>query len=108
MSRRVRVPRSVEEKWEIVEEGLWSGNIAETCRRYEIAPNLYYPWKDEAQQGAMAALGGRAPPRRKTSRSGASGRPSWFPGCGGYRNSIPTHRQKSWWRWRQGRLFPDG
>lgn len=60
MSRRVRVQLSVEEKWEIVEEGLRSGNIAETCRRYEIAPNLYYPWKDEAQQGAMAALGGKS------------------------------------------------
>ena len=41
MTRRVRVQRSVEEKWEIVEEGLWSGNIAETCRRYEIAPQYY-------------------------------------------------------------------
>ncbi len=60
MSRRVRVQRSVEEKWEIVEEGLRSGNIAETCRRYGIAPNLYYRWKDEAQQGAMAALGGKS------------------------------------------------
>ena len=58
MSRRVRVPRSVEEKWEIVEEGLRSGNIAETCRRYGIAPNLFYRRKDEAQQGVMAALGG--------------------------------------------------
>jgi len=60
MSRRVRVQRSVEEKWEIVEEGLRNGNIAETCRRYGIAPNLYYRWKDEAQQGAMAALGGKS------------------------------------------------
>ncbi len=60
MSRRVRVQRSVEEKWEIVEEGLRSGKIAETCRRYGIAPHLYYRWKDEAQQGAMAALGGKS------------------------------------------------
>ena len=58
MSQRVRVQRSVEEKWEILEEGLRSGNIAETCRRYGIASILYYRWKDEAQQRAMGALGG--------------------------------------------------
>ncbi|MEK7281185.1 MAG: transposase [Chloroflexota bacterium] len=60
MSRKPRVQRSPEEKWEIVLEGMRSGNIAETCRRYGIAPNLYYRWKDEAQQGAMAALGGKS------------------------------------------------
>ncbi len=60
MTRKARVQRSVEEKWEIVWEGLRSGNIAETCRRYGIAPNLYYRWKDEAQQGAMAGLGGKS------------------------------------------------
>lgn len=60
MSRKPRVQRTPEEKWEIVLEGLRSGNIAETCRRYGIAPNLYYRWKDEAQQGAMAALGGKS------------------------------------------------
>jgi transposase-like protein len=41
-------------------EGLKSGNIAETCRRYEIAPTLYYRWKDEVEQAAVAALGGRS------------------------------------------------
>jgi transposase-like protein len=41
-------------------EGLKSSNIAETCRKYEIAPNLYYRWKDEVEQGAKAALGGRS------------------------------------------------
>jgi len=60
MSRKPRVQRTPEEKWEVVLEGLQSGNIAETCRRYGIAPNLYYRWKDEAQQGAMAALGGKS------------------------------------------------
>ena len=24
-----------------------SGNVAENCRKYEIAPTLYYRWKDE-------------------------------------------------------------
>src|SRR3972149_4401415 len=60
MSRKPRVQRTPEEKWEVVLEGLRSGNIAETCRRYGIAPNLYYRWKDEAQQGATAALGGKS------------------------------------------------
>jgi transposase-like protein len=60
MGRRARVDRTPEQKLEIVLEGLKGGNIAETCRRYEIAPNLYYRWKDEAPQGATAALGGRS------------------------------------------------
>jgi len=41
---------------------LKSGNVAETCRKYEIAPNLYYRWKDEVEAGAKAALGGEAQP----------------------------------------------
>jgi hypothetical protein len=45
---------------ESAHEGLQSGNIAETCRKYEIAPNLYYRWKDEVEAGAKAALGGRS------------------------------------------------
>ncbi len=60
MSRRARVDRTPEQKLEIVLEGLKSGNIAETCRRYEIGPNLYYRWKDEALKGASPALGGRS------------------------------------------------
>ncbi len=60
MTRKARVQRTPEEKWEIVLEGLRSGIVAETCRRYGIAPNLYYRWKDEAQQGATAALGGKS------------------------------------------------
>jgi transposase-like protein len=43
---------------QIVLEGLKSGNVAETCRKYEIAPHLYYRWKDEVEAGAKAALGG--------------------------------------------------
>ncbi len=60
MGRRARVDRSPEQKLEIVLEGMKSGNISETCRRYQIAANLYYRWKDEALQGAAAALGGRS------------------------------------------------
>jgi transposase-like protein len=60
MGRKARVQRTAEEKWQIVLEGLKSGNVAETCRKYEIAPNLYYRWKDEVEQGAKAALGGKS------------------------------------------------
>ena len=58
MSRKPRVARTPEEKWRILQEGLKSGNVSETCRRHSIAANLFYRWKDEAEQGAKAALGG--------------------------------------------------
>ena len=60
MSRKPRVQRTPEEKWQIVLEVLKSGNVSETCRKYEIAPTLYYRWKDEVEEGAKAALGGRS------------------------------------------------
>ena len=60
MPRKAQVQRSPQEKFQIVLEGLKAGNIAETCRKYEIAPTLYYRWKDEVEQGAVAALGGRS------------------------------------------------
>jgi N-acetylmuramoyl-L-alanine amidase len=47
-------------KREVVAEGIKSGNTSETCPRYGIAPTLYHRWKDEAGQGAKAALGGVA------------------------------------------------
>ncbi len=56
MGRKPRVDRTPEEKWQIVQEGLKSGNVSETCRRHGIAQTLYYRWKDEAEQGAKAAL----------------------------------------------------
>jgi hypothetical protein len=36
MGRKLRVDRSPEEKWQIVQEGLKSGNVSETCRRYAL------------------------------------------------------------------------
>lgn len=60
MGRKPKVQRTAEEKWQIVLEGLKGGNVSETCRKYEIAPNLYYRWKDEVEQGAKAALGGKS------------------------------------------------
>jgi|ERR1019366_7344506 transposase-like protein len=58
--RKPRAQRTPEEKWQIVLEGLKGGNIAETCRKFEIAPNLYRRWKEEVEAGAEAALGGRS------------------------------------------------
>jgi transposase-like protein len=57
MSRKPRVQRTPEEKWQIVLEGLKSGNIAETCRKFEIAPNLYYRWKDEGEADQTTGTG---------------------------------------------------
>jgi transposase len=60
MGRKPRVDRPPKEKWQNVQEGIKSGNVSETCRRHGIAPNLFYRWKDEAEQGPRAALGGSA------------------------------------------------
>ena len=60
MGRKEQVKRSVEQKWEILQEGLKSGNVSETCRKHGVAPNLWYRWRDEAEAGAKAALGGRS------------------------------------------------
>ena len=68
MGRKPRIDRSPEEKWQIVQEGVKSGNVSETCRRHGIAPNLFYRWKDEADQGAKAALGGRSAAAAETEK----------------------------------------
>ena len=68
MGRKPRVDRSPEEKWQVVQEGIKSGNVSETCRRHGIAPNLFYRWKDEAEQGAKAALGGRSAAAAETEK----------------------------------------
>lgn len=68
MGRKPRVDRTPEEKWQIVQEGMKSGNVSETCRRYGIAQTLYYRWKDEAEQGAKAALGGKSAAAAETGK----------------------------------------
>ena len=57
MDRKPRVDRTPEEKWQIV-QGRDEERERLCCRRHGIAQALYYPWKDEAEQGAKAALGG--------------------------------------------------
>ena len=37
--------RSPQEKMEIVLEALQNGNIAETCRKYDIYESQFYQWK---------------------------------------------------------------
>ena len=45
--------RTGEEKFNIIMESLNSNEtIAEICRRYNIAPSLFYKWKDEFFEGA--------------------------------------------------------
>src|SRR5438445_12989174 len=68
MGKKARVDRPPREKWQIVQEGIKSGNISETCRRHGIAPNVFYRWKDEAEQGAKAALGGRSAAAAETEK----------------------------------------
>ena len=68
MGRKPRIDRTPEEKWQIVQEGIKSGNVSETCRRHGVAPNLFYRWKDEAEQGAKAALGGRSAAAAETEK----------------------------------------
>ncbi len=72
MPRKPRVQRTPEEKWQIVLEGLKSGNVAETCRKYEIAPNLYYRWKDEVEAGSQGCAWGEKRSRAAGRRAGRS------------------------------------
>ena len=54
MGRKPRVDRSPEEKWQIVQEGIKSGNVSETYRRYGIAPNLLC-WLGRSRKGCAPA-----------------------------------------------------
>ena len=65
MSRKPRVDRTPEEKWQILQEGLKSGNVSETCRRHGIAANLFYRWRMKRNKERRQRLGGEALRRRK-------------------------------------------
>ena len=47
---------SAKEKFDIVMEGLVSGNIAETCRRRGISTAQFYQWKSKFEEGAVKGL----------------------------------------------------
>jgi transposase len=68
MGRKPRVDRTPEQKWEIVQEVIKSGNISEACRRHGVSPALFYRWRNEAEQGAKAALGGRSAAAAETEK----------------------------------------
>jgi len=61
-------PDMLQQDCKLVQEGIKSGNVSETCRRHGIAANLFYRWKDEAEQGAKAALGGRSAAAAETEK----------------------------------------
>ncbi len=45
------------------------GDVSASRDRPEsVAPNLFYRWKDEAEQGAKAALGGRSAAAAETEK----------------------------------------
>jgi hypothetical protein len=84
MGRKPRVDRSPEEKWQIVQEGIKSGNVSETCRLVmgllricSIAGRM----KQNREQ--RQRLGGEALPWPKPRRIIASG--SWNERWGGSR-----------------------
>ena len=83
MSRKPRIDRTPEEKWQIIQEGLKSGNVSETCRRHGIAPNLFYRWKEKPSREQRQRLGVKALPRRRPRRTTASG--NWNARWGGSR-----------------------
>ncbi|MEO0263406.1 MAG: transposase [candidate division WOR-3 bacterium] len=47
---------AAEQKFKIVLEGLVSGNIAETCRRYNISTVKFYNWKKKVEIGSIESL----------------------------------------------------
>ena len=56
MGRRPRVDRTAEEKWQIVQEGIKSGNLSETCRWHGISPSLLYPFRDSTMMGTSSSM----------------------------------------------------
>src|SRR5580704_12426159 len=57
MGRKPRVDQSPEEKWQVAQEGIKSGNVSETYRRHGIAPNLFYRWKMKRNKERRPRLG---------------------------------------------------
>ncbi len=64
MGRKPRVDRSPEENGRLCRRVSRAGTSRRRCRRHGIAPNLFYRWKDEAEQGAKAGAWGEKCGRR--------------------------------------------
>lgn len=93
MGRKPLLDRSPEEKRQTVPEGLKSGNVSEPCRLCGNAQTLYYHSRDEAEQGAKAALRGETLLRPKPRRIPASG--SWSGPWAGSRLRLKSSKT-SW------------
>ena len=74
MGRKPRVDRSPEEKWQIVQEGIKSGNVSETCR-LALHYRRYIDGRTRRRRERRQRLGGKALRRAKPRRTSASG--SW-------------------------------
>jgi len=55
MGEKVCCRSNPEGKWQIVQEGMMSGNISEACRQHGITPSPLYRW-NEAEEGANDAV----------------------------------------------------
>ena len=64
--RKPRVDRTAKRKRQIVQEGLRSENVSETCRRHGMAPALFHHERYEAEQGRRRPQTVRFPERNAT------------------------------------------
>lgn len=55
-TKKTRIRRSPEMIAELVWEAERKGNAAEICRRENIAPNLFYRWKQKFKEGGIQNL----------------------------------------------------
>jgi hypothetical protein len=60
MGKKPRVDRTSEEKWQIVQEGMKSGNISETCRGYGSLKRSTTVGKMKRNRERRQRLGGRS------------------------------------------------
>jgi len=64
MSRKPRVDRTREEKWQIVQEGLKGGNVSEICRRHGIAQTLFQSAEGKTDECEIASIDRALPGHR--------------------------------------------
>jgi transposase-like protein len=62
MGRRPRVDRTPEQRSQIVQEGIKSGNVSETCRRHGISPSLFPHVRRALRPDKLPSPEAKAPP----------------------------------------------
>ena len=62
--KKTRVRRSPEMIAELIFEAERKGNAAEICRRENIAPNLFYRWRQKAKESVIQGLAQSKPGRK--------------------------------------------